>query len=57
MWEHNAPKSIGLSKSSSKREVYSDIGLPEETRKILNNLSLHLKKLEKKESPKLEARK
>ena len=27
---------MGLSKSSSKREVHSDTGLPQETRKILN---------------------
>ena len=26
-------KSVGYSKSSSKREIYSDIGLPKETRK------------------------
>ena len=27
---------VGLSKSNSKREVYSDIGLPQEIRKISN---------------------
>ena len=32
-------------KSSSKREVDSDTGLPHETRK--NNLTYHLKELEK----------
>ena len=31
---------------SSKREVYSDTSLSQETRKILNNLRLHLKQLE-----------
>ena len=35
-------------KSSSKRDVYSDTGLPQETRKILNNnLTLHIKEVEK----------
>ena len=32
-WKHNHPKPMGYSKSSSKREIYSDIGLPKETRK------------------------
>ena len=51
--EINSPKSIGSSKSSSKREVYSNTGLPQETRKISSNLSYHLKELEKEEqSPK-----
>ena len=31
---NNFPKSMGHRKSSSKREVYSDTGLPQETRKI-----------------------
>ena len=31
---------MGHSKSSSKREVYRDTGLPQETRKISNNLNL-----------------
>ena len=35
-WKHNDPKSMGCSKSSSKREIYSDTGLPQETRKISN---------------------
>ena len=30
------PKPMGHSKSSSKREVYSDTSLPQETRKISN---------------------
>ena len=37
------------SKSSSKREVYSDASIPQERRKISNNLTLHLKELEKEE--------
>ena len=40
---------MGCSKSSSKREVYSNTTLPQETRKISNNLNLHLKQLEKGE--------
>ena len=32
------PKSMGSSKSTSKREVYSDTSLPQETRKISNKL-------------------
>ena len=40
------------SKSSSKRQVYSNIGLPQETRKISNNLMYDLKELEKEEQTK-----
>ena len=32
-WKHNNLKPMGCSKSSSKREVYSNAILPEETRK------------------------
>ena len=39
---------MGLSKGSSKREVYSNAILPQESKKI-NNLTLHLKQLEKEE--------
>ena len=51
---------MGSSKSSSKREVYSNKILPQETRKIsINNLTLHLKQLEKEEQrkPKVSKRK
>ena len=49
---------MGCSKSSSKREVYSNTGLPQETRKISNHLILHLKELEKeKTKPKTSRRK
>ena len=34
--KHGNPKSMGCSKSSSKREVYGNTILPQETRKILN---------------------
>ena len=39
---------MGCSKSSAKRQVYSNIILPKETSQI-NNLTLHLKQLEKEE--------
>ena len=43
-------KSMGHSKSSSKKEVYSDTDLPQEMRKISkNNLTSYLKELEKEE--------
>ena len=51
---------MGCSKSSSKREVYSNTILPQETRKSqINNLTLHLKQLEKEEQrkPKISRRK
>ena len=59
MTKHDEPKPMGHSKSSSKREVYSYTSLPQETRKISNNLTLHLKELEKEEQrkPKVSRRK
>ena len=51
---------MGCSKSSSKREVYSNTILPQETRKISSKQSnLHLKELEKEEQrkPKVSRRK
>ena len=49
---------MGCSKSNVKREVYSDTNLPQETRNISNNLTLHLKQLEKEEqkTPKVSRR-
>ena len=41
------------SKSSSKKEIYSNKSLPQETRKISNNLILYLKQPEKEQKPKL----
>ena len=35
-WKHDNPKLMGCSKSSSKREVYNNIILPQETRKTSN---------------------
>ena len=43
---------MGCSKSTTKREDYSNTILPQETRKISNNLILHLKQLEKEEQTK-----
>ena len=52
-------KIYGCSKSNSKREVYSNTGLPQEIRKTSNNLTSHLKELEKEEQikPKVSKRK
>ena len=35
-WKHNNSKPMGYIKSSSKREVYSNTILPQETRKTSN---------------------
>ena len=51
-WKHDDPNPMGGSKSSSKREVYSNTILHQETRKISNNLSLQLNQLEKEEKAK-----
>ena len=40
---------MGCSKSSSKREVYSNTSLTQEARKTLNRQHLHLEQLEKEE--------
>ena len=48
-WKYNNPKTIGHYKSSAKEKVHSITGLPQETRKKSNNLTLHLKQLEKEE--------
>ena len=37
-----------MQQNSSKRDVYRNKILPQETRNISNNLTLHLKQLEKK---------
>ena len=51
---------MGLSKSSSKREVYSDTIIPQKQEKHrIDSLTLHLKQLEKEEqkAPKISRRK
>ena len=52
------PKPMGCTKSSPKKEVSSKLILPQEKRKISNNLTLQLKQLEKEQTkPKLSRRK
>ena len=55
--KYNIPKSKGYRKSSSNREVHSNTGQHQESRKIPNkkNLTLHLKELENKEKIKPKA--
>ena len=50
---------MGHYKSSAKRKVHSITGIPQETRKKSNNLSLHLKQLENEEmkNPRVSRRK
>ena len=38
-WKHDNLKPIGCSKRSSKREIYNNTSLPQETRKISNKQS------------------
>ena len=58
MDKQNCPKSLGVSKICSKGVVYSNTDLPQEARKISNNLNLHLKELEKEQTkPKTNRRK
>ena len=47
----NNPIPMGHCKSSAKRKVHSNTGIPQETRKKsqINNLTLHLKQLEREE--------
>ena len=40
---------VGHCKSSAKGKVHSNTGIPQETRKMSNNLTLHLKQLEREE--------
>ena len=47
--KHDDPKPMGHSKSSSKREVYGNAILPQETQKI-SNIALCLKKEEQTKS-------
>ena len=52
------PKPVGHFKSSPKGKVHSNTGIPQETSQI-NNLTLHLKQLEKEEmkNPRVSRRK
>ena len=44
---------MGCRKSSSNRKVYSNTDLPHEKKIHINSLTLYLKHLEKRKSPKL----
>lgn len=55
-WKYNFTKSMRCSKSSSKTGVHNDTGILQETRKTSNNLTYHLKELEK-EQPKSKVKK
>ena len=58
--KHNDPKPMGWSKSSSKREVYSNTILPQETRNISNkqpNLTSKTVRERRTKHPKLSERK
>ena len=46
--ENNNPKSMGFSKNSAKENVNCNTSLCQETRENSNNLTLHLKQLEKR---------
>ena len=52
--KHDDLKPIGYSKSSSKRGFCINSVSPEKARKISNNLTSHLKQLEKKEQKTLQ---
>ena len=59
-WKHHNPKPMGFSKSSAKGKVHSNTSLPHERRKNqTNNLTLHLKQLEKEtmKNPRVNRRK
>ena len=59
-WKHDNSKPMGCNKSSSKREVFSNIILPQEKRKISNQQpKLTFKQLEEEEQtkPKVSRRK
>ena len=48
--KNNNSKPMGCSKSSSKKKLYSNTILPQETRKTSNrHLTLHLKQLKKEQ--------
>ena len=58
--KHNNLNPVGYCKSSAKGKVHSNTGLPQEMRKSqINNLTVHLKQLEKEEmkNPRVSRRK
>lgn len=60
-WDKNGNttfQSYGMQQTSFKREVHSNKCLPQEIRKISNNLTLYFKELEKEQmTPKVNGRK
>ena len=59
-WRHDNPKPMGWSKSSSKREVYSNAIVPQETRNIWNeqpNLTHRTIRERRTKNPKVSRRK
>ena len=54
-WKYNGPKPLGCSKSGPKREVYSNSGLRKQEKSQINNLTFHLKELEKEQQNKSKA--
>ena len=58
-WKHDDPKLTGYSKNSPKAEVYSNILLGNQKKTQVDNITLHLRQLEKKEQnkPKVSKRK
>ena len=52
-WKHNIPKSMGWSKGSFIREVYSNTSLSQEISKISNKQSNLTPKKKNKQGPKL----
>ena len=55
-WRDNFPKSVGHIQNNFKRKVYSNIGLPQEIRKILNNKLNILSKGIREKNPKARSR-
>ena len=51
--KHSDPESLGCSKSSSKKKVYNDTGLPQKTGKVSKYLTSHLNGLEEQTNLKL----
>ena len=47
--KHDNPKPMKFNKSSAKREIHSNTSLPQQEKHQINNLTLHLKQLEKEE--------
>ena len=51
--ENTTIQNLWDTENSSKKEIYSNTSLPQDTRKMLNNLPVYLKELEQEEQTKL----